>query len=191
MMIFNEIFLRMQQVQVTNAENERLSNLLNINLPCRCSVNPSLLHTDHSMVHLNFEVKKKYCISIWISGQVYSSSHFLEFKVEHLRRLNQDLEKQLKETLNSSREMQTKVSTLTTQNKHLEMELEDVDKVAQALKKQKDELVNTADKEMNDAKVYVVLQYNEIIFLLRIWCEFPCVAICRMRWRSYVQKSTG
>ncbi|GAB6019986.1 hypothetical protein CHUAL_002739 [Chamberlinius hualienensis] len=77
----------------------------------------------------------------------------LTFEMEHLQRLNFELENKLKDVITVEKESRwNERRQLVDQNKQLESNLVHVDKMADEIRKQKDQLVATADKEMNEAQ---------------------------------------
>ena len=77
----------------------------------------------------------------------------LLFKIDYLQQRNQDLQRQLDGALSKARFASDTTVDLDVRNAALERELQDVDFTAKQLQLDKDTVVRTADREIEDAKV--------------------------------------
>lgn len=67
--------------------------------------------------------------------------------------------------VNSKEVVSNQIDNLTSHNEHLCKELIKVDQLAEQLERQKNFVVDTADKELEEAKIELICQQNNIIVL--------------------------
>lgn len=74
-------------------------------------------------------------------------------QIEDLKQTNHGLEEYVKKLLDSKEVVSSRVDDLTSHNEHLCQELIKIDQLAEQLEKEKNFVVDTADKELEEAKV--------------------------------------
>ncbi|XP_052048996.1 testis-specific gene 10 protein [Apodemus sylvaticus] len=89
----------------------------------------------------------------------------LKLQVEDLKQTNHDLEDYVRKLLDSKEVVSTQVDDLTNHNEHLCKELIKLDQLAEQLQKEKNFVVDTADKELEEAKIELICQQNNITVL--------------------------
>ena len=82
------------------------------------------------------------------------SSLFIQ--VDFLQQKNRELERKLVETRLLAEEADSKFTRTQARNRELEFELRDVDIINKRLKSDKNVVVKAADREMGEAKVWLV-----------------------------------
>ncbi|KAI4576999.1 hypothetical protein MJT46_002834 [Ovis ammon polii x Ovis aries] len=86
-------------------------------------------------------------------------------QIEDLKQTNHGLEEYVKKLLDSKEVVSSQVDDLTSHNEHLCQELIKIDQLAEQLEKEKNFVVDTADKELEEAKIELICQQNNIIVL--------------------------
>uniref|UniRef100_A0A8I5YC11 Testis specific 10 n=1 Tax=Rattus norvegicus TaxID=10116 RepID=A0A8I5YC11_RAT len=89
----------------------------------------------------------------------------LKLQIEDLKQTNHDLEECVRKLLDSKEVVSTQVDDLTNHNEHLCKELLKLDQLAEQLQKEKNFVVDTADKELEEAKIELICQQNNITVL--------------------------
>ncbi|EPY75737.1 testis specific, 10-like protein [Camelus ferus] len=85
--------------------------------------------------------------------------------IEDLKQTNHGLEEYARKLLDSKEVVSSQVDDLTSHNEHLCQELIKIDQLAEQLEKEKNFVVDTADKELEEAKIEHICQQNNIIVL--------------------------
>ncbi|XP_006898157.1 PREDICTED: centrosomal protein of 135 kDa [Elephantulus edwardii] len=86
----------------------------------------------------------------------------LNVQVDFLQQANKDLEKQIQELLESKETVTTEVVHLSNKNEKLCQELTEIDQLAQQLERHKEEVLETADKEIGEAKKEIKKKLSEM-----------------------------
>ncbi|XP_060004106.1 centrosomal protein of 135 kDa isoform X2 [Lagenorhynchus albirostris] len=76
----------------------------------------------------------------------------LNIQVDFLQQANKDLEKHIQELMETKETVTTEVVNLSNKNEKLCQELTEIDQLAQQLERHKEEVLETADKELEEAK---------------------------------------
>ncbi|KFO26485.1 Centrosomal protein of 135 kDa [Fukomys damarensis] len=76
----------------------------------------------------------------------------LNVQVDFLQQANKDLEKHIQELMETKETVATEVVNLSNKNEKLCQELTEIDHLAQQLERHKEEVLETADKELGEAK---------------------------------------
>ncbi|XP_004706391.1 centrosomal protein of 135 kDa [Echinops telfairi] len=76
----------------------------------------------------------------------------LNVQVDFLQQANKDLEKHIQELMETKETVATEVVHLSNKNEELCQELTEIDQLAQQLERHKEEVLETADKEIGEAK---------------------------------------
>ncbi|XP_069924848.1 testis-specific gene 10 protein isoform X2 [Oryctolagus cuniculus] len=98
-------------------------------------------------------------------AEKYQKTLQLEQEIEDLTQTNHGLEEYVRKLLDSKEVVSSQVDDLTSHNEHLCKELIKIDQLAQQLEKEKNFVVNIADKELEEAKIELICQQNNIIVL--------------------------
>ncbi|XP_042666197.1 testis-specific gene 10 protein [Centrocercus urophasianus] len=83
-------------------------------------------------------------------------------KAENLKKINQELRQHVLQLLNKKQVVERQVDSLTCKNDHLCKELAVIAKLSEQLEKENELLLNTTDKELEEAKTQVRRQQNSI-----------------------------
>ncbi|XP_040585509.1 testis-specific gene 10 protein isoform X4 [Mesocricetus auratus] len=89
----------------------------------------------------------------------------LKLQIEDLKQTNHDLEEYVRKLLDNKEVVSSQVNDLTNHNEHLCKELIKIDQLAEQLEKEKNFVVNTADKELEETKIELICQQNNITVL--------------------------
>lgn len=97
------------------------------------------------------------------------------FQVEYLQQTNKELENRIQDLLDSKQNVTSEVVHLSNKNEELCQELNEIDHLAQQLERHKEIVLETADKEIEEAKVIAgVLQGEGSAWLLPIFIALNC-----------------
>ncbi|XP_016078116.1 PREDICTED: centrosomal protein of 135 kDa-like [Miniopterus natalensis] len=110
----------------------------------------------------------KYQNTLQLEQEVRTQDKFisaLKLQIEDLKQTNHALEEYVRKLLNNKEVVSGQIDSLTSHNEHLCKELIKIDQLAEQLEKQKNFVVDTADKELEEAKIELVCQQNNIIVL--------------------------
>ncbi|GAB1289750.1 Centrosomal protein of 135 kDa [Apodemus speciosus] len=77
----------------------------------------------------------------------------LNIQVDFLQQANKELEKHIQELMETKETVTTEVVNLSNRNEKLCQELTEIDQLAQQLERHKEQVLETADKELGEAKV--------------------------------------
>ncbi|ETE64800.1 Centrosomal protein [Ophiophagus hannah] len=86
----------------------------------------------------------------------------LNLQVEFLQQTKKDLEKRIEDLLDSRQNMTSEVAHLSNKNEELCQELTEIDHLAQQLERHKEIVLETADKEIGEAKEEIKKKHSEI-----------------------------
>ncbi|XP_070613332.1 centrosomal protein of 135 kDa isoform X5 [Erythrolamprus reginae] len=86
----------------------------------------------------------------------------LNLQVEFLQQTNKELEKRIEDLLDSRQNMTSEVAHLSNKNEELCQELTEIDHLAQQLERHKEIVLETADKEIGEAKEEIKKKRSEI-----------------------------
>ncbi|XP_021113719.1 testis-specific gene 10 protein isoform X2 [Heterocephalus glaber] len=89
----------------------------------------------------------------------------LKLQIEDLKQTNHGLEEYIRKLLDSKEVVSSQVDDLTSHNEHLCKELIKIDQLAEQLEEEKNFVVDTADKELGEAKIELIYQQNNITVL--------------------------
>lgn len=81
----------------------------------------------------------------------------LNIQVDFLQQANKELEKHIQELVETKETVTSEVVNLSNKNEKLCQELTEIDQLAQQLERHKEEVLETADKELGEAKVMLAL----------------------------------
>ncbi|XP_043774561.1 testis-specific gene 10 protein isoform X3 [Cervus elaphus] len=108
---------------------------------------------------------EKYQNILQLEQEVRNQDKFistLKLQIEDLKQTNHGLEEYVKKLLDSKEVVSSQVDDLTSHNEHLCQELIKIDQLAEQLEKEKNFVVDTADKELEEAKIELICQQNNI-----------------------------
>ncbi|KAF3825185.1 hypothetical protein GH733_005819, partial [Mirounga leonina] len=80
----------------------------------------------------------------------------------NIQRANKDLEKHIQELMETKETVTTEVVNLSNKNEKLCQELTEIDQLAQQLERHKEEVLETADKELEEAKKEIKRKLSEM-----------------------------
>uniref|UniRef100_A0A8D0QKC2 Centrosomal protein 135 n=1 Tax=Sus scrofa TaxID=9823 RepID=A0A8D0QKC2_PIG len=83
-------------------------------------------------------------------------------QVDFLQQANKDLEKHIQELMETKETVTTEVVNLSNKNEKLCQELTEIDQLAQQLERHKEEVLETADKELEEARKEIKKNLSEI-----------------------------
>ncbi|XP_006922577.1 centrosomal protein of 135 kDa isoform X1 [Pteropus alecto] len=86
----------------------------------------------------------------------------LNIQVDFLQQANKDLEKHIQELMETKDTVTTEVVNLSNKNEKLCQELSEIDQLAQQLERHKEEVLETADKELGEAKKEIKRNLSEM-----------------------------
>ncbi|XP_055967246.1 centrosomal protein of 135 kDa [Sorex fumeus] len=86
----------------------------------------------------------------------------LNVQVDFLQQANKDLEKHVQELMETKETVTTEVVNLSNKNEKLCQELTEIDQLAQQLERHKEEVLETADKELGEAKKEIKKKLSEM-----------------------------
>ncbi|KAM5316918.1 testis-specific gene 10 protein isoform 6-T6 [Glossophaga mutica] len=89
----------------------------------------------------------------------------LKLQIEDLKQTNHCLEEYVRKLLDSKEVVSSQIDNLTSHNEHLCKELIKIDQLTEQLEKEKNFVVDTANKELEEAKIELICQQNNIIVL--------------------------
>lgn len=83
------------------------------------------------------------------------------FQVEYLQKKNKELENRIQDLLDTKQNVTSEVVDLSNKNEELCQELNEIDHLAQQLERHKEIVLETADKEIGEAKVITNMSQSE------------------------------
>lgn len=83
------------------------------------------------------------------------------FQVEYLQKKNRELENRIQDLLDTKQNVTSEVVDLSNKNEELCQELNEIDHLAQQLERHKEIVLETADKEIGEAKVITNVSQSE------------------------------
>ncbi|XP_054543906.1 centrosomal protein of 135 kDa [Talpa occidentalis] len=86
----------------------------------------------------------------------------LNIQVDFLQQANKDLERHIQELMETKETVTTEVVNLSNKNEKLCQELTEIDQLAQQLERHKEEVLETADKELGEAKKEIKRKLSEM-----------------------------
>ncbi|XP_019519899.1 PREDICTED: centrosomal protein of 135 kDa [Hipposideros armiger] len=86
----------------------------------------------------------------------------LNIQVDFLQQANKELEKHIQELMETKETVTTEVVNLSNKNEKLCQELTEIDQLAQQLERHKEEVLETADKELGEAKKEIKRNLSEM-----------------------------
>ncbi|KAM6221440.1 centrosomal protein of 135 kDa [Rhynchocyon petersi] len=86
----------------------------------------------------------------------------LNVQVDFLQQANKDLEKHIQELMETKETVTTEVYNLSNKNEKLCQELTEIDQLAQQLERHKEQVLETADKEIGEAKKEIKKKLSEM-----------------------------
>ncbi|XP_035753714.1 centrosomal protein of 135 kDa isoform X2 [Egretta garzetta] len=86
----------------------------------------------------------------------------LNLQVEYLQQTNKELEKRIQDLLDTKQNVTSEVVHLSNKNEELCQELNEIDHLAQQLERHKEIVLETADKEIGEAKKEIERKHSEI-----------------------------
>uniref|UniRef100_A0A8C5T1D8 Uncharacterized protein n=1 Tax=Malurus cyaneus samueli TaxID=2593467 RepID=A0A8C5T1D8_9PASS len=84
------------------------------------------------------------------------------FQVEYLQKINKELENRIQDLLDTKQNVSSEVVDLSNKNEELCQELNEIDHLAQQLERHKEIVLETADKELGEAKKEIERKHGEI-----------------------------
>uniref|UniRef100_A0A8C4MWQ2 Testis specific 10 n=1 Tax=Equus asinus TaxID=9793 RepID=A0A8C4MWQ2_EQUAS len=111
---------------------------------------------------------EKYQNTLQLEQEVRNQDRFistLKLQIEDLKQTNHGLEEYVRKLLDSKEVVRSQVDDLTSHNEHLCKELIKIDQLTEQLEEEKNFVVDTANKELEEAKIELICQQNNIIVL--------------------------
>ena len=99
------------------------------------------------------------------------------------------MEEYVRKLLDSKEVVSSQVDDLTNHNEHLCKQLIKIDQLAEQLEKEKNFLVDTADKELEEAKIELISQQNSTTVLEDTIKRLKSGASCDIELRSQQQET--
>jgi len=97
------------------------------------------------------------------------------FQVEYLQKTNKELENRIQDLLDTKQNVTSEVVHLSNKNEELCQELNEIDHLAQQLERHKEIVLETADKEIGEAKVITdLVQCEGSVQLFEGFTSFNC-----------------
>lgn len=90
-------------------------------------------------------------------------------QIEYLQQANRDLEKRVEELLENRQNVTSEVLCLSTKNEELCKELSEIDQMAQQLERDKEMALESADAEVEEAKVGCIIGYRKSCKLIQTY----------------------
>ncbi|XP_038256605.1 centrosomal protein of 135 kDa isoform X1 [Dermochelys coriacea] len=104
----------------------------------------------------------------------------LNLQVEYLQQTNRDLENRIQDLLDTKQNVTSEVVHLSNKNEELCQELSEIDHLAQQLERHKEIVLETADKEIGEAKKEIKRKHSEIQDLEETITRFKSeLCLCR------------
>ncbi|XP_048208217.1 testis-specific gene 10 protein isoform X3 [Perognathus longimembris pacificus] len=115
-----------------------------------------------------FSEAEKYQNTLQLEQEVRNQDRFistLKLQIEDLKQTNHDLEEYVRKLLDSKEVVSSQVDDLTNHNEHLCNELIKIDQLTEQLEKENFFVVDSAKKELEEAKIEIICQKNNITVL--------------------------
>ncbi|XP_048208216.1 testis-specific gene 10 protein isoform X2 [Perognathus longimembris pacificus] len=128
-----------------------------------------------------FSEAEKYQNTLQLEQEVRNQDRFistLKLQIEDLKQTNHDLEEYVRKLLDSKEVVSSQVDDLTNHNEHLCNELIKIDQLTEQLEKENFFVVDSAKKELEEAKIEIICQKNNITVLEDTVRKFRSGANC-------------